>query len=313
MKKKITSVLIIMLCVLMAVPWGVFAQAARTNTENSDLKTQQATTDTQPKSEQQSTAEPTFEVGKPDKEELTAKIGEEVSFIFEINDPQATAEDTYTIAFKDEVAEGVTPFDVDKIITEPKPITGKDKKVTVTIPAELTKDISEEEAHSLTYTVIKNGAETITAETPVNVTFKTDTDESADNSKKEEGNIAANGDPNIETEKSVPHVFYSTHVQNVGWQNDVKDGATAGTTGRSLRLEAMTIKLGSQDVSGNIQYRTHIQNIGWESDWKQNGQSSGTSGKALRLEAMQVRLNGKMAQKYDIYYRVHAQNFGWLK
>ena len=39
---------------------------------------------------------------------------------------------------------------------------------------------------------------------------------------------------------------------------------------------------------------------------------SGTSGRSLRLEAMQLSLSGEMADHYDIYYRVHAQNFGWL-
>ena len=39
---------------------------------------------------------------------------------------------------------------------------------------------------------------------------------------------------------------------------------------------------------------------------------SGTSGRSLRLEAMQLSLNGEMANHYDIYYRVHAQNIGWL-
>ena len=39
---------------------------------------------------------------------------------------------------------------------------------------------------------------------------------------------------------------------------------------------------------------------------------SGTSGQAKRLEAIQIRLTGELAQHYDIYYRVHAQHFGWL-
>jgi len=39
---------------------------------------------------------------------------------------------------------------------------------------------------------------------------------------------------------------------------------------------------------------------------------SGTSGKALRLEAIQIKLTGQMAKKYDVYYRVHAQRYGWM-
>lgn len=39
---------------------------------------------------------------------------------------------------------------------------------------------------------------------------------------------------------------------------------------------------------------------------------SGTSGESKRLEAIQIRLTGEMANYYDVYYRVHAQSYGWL-
>ncbi len=107
-------------------------------------------------------------------------------------------------------------------------------------------------------------------------------------------------------------VSYTTHVQNVGWQNYVYDGNMAGTQGKSLRLEGIKVKLLNQDYTGNIEYRTHIQNIGWETEFKKNDEMSGTSGKSLRLEAIEIKLTGEMAEHFDIYYRVHAQNFGWL-
>ncbi|MBR0384104.1 MAG: VWA domain-containing protein [Eubacteriaceae bacterium] len=107
-------------------------------------------------------------------------------------------------------------------------------------------------------------------------------------------------------------IAYRTHVQNIGWQPFVRNGATAGTSGRGYRLEAMRVQLENQPYSGSVEYRTHIENIGWESSFRANGQNSGTSGRGYRLEAMQVRLTGEMASHYDVYYRVHAQNFGWL-
>lgn len=39
---------------------------------------------------------------------------------------------------------------------------------------------------------------------------------------------------------------------------------------------------------------------------------SGTEGLGYRLEAIQIKLTGADASKFDIYYRVHAQNFGWM-
>ena len=43
-----------------------------------------------------------------------------------------------------------------------------------------------------------------------------------------------------------------------------------------------------------------------------NGATSGTVGQAKRLEAIRIRLTGEMSQKYDIYYRVHSQTYGWM-
>ena len=47
-------------------------------------------------------------------------------------------------------------------------------------------------------------------------------------------------------------------------------------------------------------------------NWVSNGALSGTEGQALRLEAIDIRLTGNAATQYDIYYRVHAQNIGWM-
>ena len=106
-------------------------------------------------------------------------------------------------------------------------------------------------------------------------------------------------------------ISYRTHVQNIGWQDYVYDGAMSGTSGQSLRLEGINIKLENQLYSGDIEYCTHVQNIGWQ-NFVKNGAMSGTSGRSLRLEAIKIRLTGEMAKKYDIYYRVHCQNIGWM-
>ena len=108
-------------------------------------------------------------------------------------------------------------------------------------------------------------------------------------------------------------VGYQTHVQSIGTQDFVYDGAMAGTSGQSLRMESLRIKLPSTTSSeGKILYKSHIQKIGWEQNWKQTGALSGTTGRSLRLEAIQIKLSGDIAKKYDVYYRVHAQKFGWL-
>lgn len=109
-----------------------------------------------------------------------------------------------------------------------------------------------------------------------------------------------------------PQVSYRTHVQNLGWQPYVKNGADSGTSHQALRLEGINIKLENIiETGGGISYRTHVQNIGWQA-WKQNGEMAGTEHQALRLEAIQIKLTGQIANSYDIYYRVHVQNVGWL-
>lgn len=116
---------------------------------------------------------------------------------------------------------------------------------------------------------------------------------------------------NTSTPNKCVKVSYKTHVQTYGWQGEVYDGALSGTTGQSKRLEAIQIK-NIADVSGNIEYKTHIQTYGWEKAWSKNGELSGTTGESKRLEAIQIRLTGELAEKYDVYYRVHAQTYGWL-
>lgn len=108
---------------------------------------------------------------------------------------------------------------------------------------------------------------------------------------------------------SSPSVKYSLHVQNKGWMNYVSNGATAGTTGQSLRAEAVKIQISG--MSGGITYRTHVQNVGWTS-WSNNNSQSGTVGRNLQMEAIQIKLTGTIASSYDVYYRVHLAHTGWL-
>ena len=107
-------------------------------------------------------------------------------------------------------------------------------------------------------------------------------------------------------------VSYQTHVQDFGWQSAVYDGAVAGTTGQSRRLEGLKVSLAASGAfSGSIQYQTHVQTYGWESAWKKDGELSGTAAQSKRLEAVRIKLTGEIANVYDVYYRTHRQTFGW--
>ncbi len=121
----------------------------------------------------------------------------------------------------------------------------------------------------------------------------------------------ANLRPFVTIPSSYVDVYYSTHVQNVGWQSSKKNGEISGTVGQSLRLEGIKILVDNSEVNVVIQYQTHVQNIGWQ-PMVSNGALSGTTGLALRLEGIRIELDGVDVGKYDVYYRVHAQNYGWL-
>jgi uncharacterized protein YjdB len=108
---------------------------------------------------------------------------------------------------------------------------------------------------------------------------------------------------------STSDIIYKAHVQSVGWQNAVKNGASAGTEGKNLRMEAIQISTNAPGLG--VQYLTHIENTGWESSWHSSG-TSGTTGKGLRLEAIKIKLTGDASKYFNIYYRAHVENFGWL-
>ena len=99
------------------------------------------------------------------------------------------------------------------------------------------------------------------------------------------------------------------HIENIGWISN-SDNTIIGTTGRSLRLEALKLSLKSNGSPSGITYQTHVQNVGW-TDWVADGEMSGTEGQNLRLEAVKIKLTGFMSYINDIYYRTHVENIGW--
>lgn len=104
-----------------------------------------------------------------------------------------------------------------------------------------------------------------------------------------------NGNKILENSKD-GGIEYRTHIQNIGWQPYVKDGAISGTTGKCLRLEAIQIRLiGNAAQKYDIYYRTHVQDFGWLG-WATNDGKSGTTGLSKQMEAIQIRIIPKGEQ-----------------
>ena len=85
-------------------------------------------------------------------------------------------------------------------------------------------------------------------------------------------------------------IKYKTHVQTIGWQEWVENGALSGTEGKSKRLEAIQIELtGDMAEKYDIYYQVHAQTYGWMG-WAKNGEKAGTAGYAKRLEGIKIQL-----------------------
>lgn len=168
----------------------------------------------------------------------------------------------------------------------------KDENVEESLDKEK-KEVTEEP-------VEQSGLETI--EKPAEVTSNETTE-----LPKTESTSETEEKPDEEPKKE-PSICYTTHIQDIGWQNQVKDGEMAGTEGQAKRLEAIKITL--KDLSGvKIKYQTHIQDIGWQ-DWKYDGEKAGTEGQSKRLEAIQIKIVDKQTS-ISVNYSVHVQDIGW--
>lgn len=115
----------------------------------------------------------------------------------------------------------------------------------------------------------------------------------------------------VRTKTNGSTLMTSAHVSGTGWISSVKEGKTAGTTGKSKALEAFKVDMAALPYSGTVQYQAHCANLGWQG-WKNEGEVAGTVGESRQIEAIQMRLTNEFAEHYDIYYRAHVQDEGWL-
>ena len=124
------------------------------------------------------------------------------------------------------------------------------------------------------------------------------------------------GDPSTGEEPSKPFttpagatLTYRTRARYKKWEKKYKpQGNLAGSVNKKRTLEAVQMKFKSS-TSGKLQYRVHTYKYGW-SAYKTNGQTAGRKGG--KLDQIQIRLTGALAEKYDVYYRVHVRtDNGW--
>lgn len=100
-------------------------------------------------------------------------------------------------------------------------------------------------------------------------------------------------------------VRYKTHLSNIGWVDESRDGEISGTVGEDRAIEAVQIQLyGDISEKYDIYYRVHVEQEGWLG-WAYNGETAGTTGGNMRVEAIQIQLIPK------VVYSAHVQYQGW--
>lgn len=205
--------------------------------------------------------------------------------------------------------EMTTEAHANEITTEKSSAKTTTEKVTEGSSAKATTEISTEKS-SAKATTEKVTEECTTEITTEKTTEKTTTEKSV----IEQNTTEKKAEEQKKQEKKeviTPVLKYQAHVANVGWQKEVGNAQTAGTTGQSKAMEAIKITYTGFDGKNAISYNSHLANIGWQG-WKNGGEISGTTGESRQMEAIQIKLNATMSKYYDIYYRMHVQDKGWL-
>ena len=106
-------------------------------------------------------------------------------------------------------------------------------------------------------------------------------------------------------------LWYSVHVQDVGWCDWVHDGQVAGTTGYAKRMEAIKV---NPPEGVEMIAKAHIQNDGWKiyrNIVHGNDIVIGTTGQAKRLEMLSFEVVKSPAGFGNFDFRAHQQDVGW--
>lgn len=106
-------------------------------------------------------------------------------------------------------------------------------------------------------------------------------------------------------EKPKLSVIYQSHVQNVGWQKEVKNDEISGTIGEGKQLEAFIVRFSDDSLTDKIKIQAHVNNIGDDIEVK-GAHVVGTVGMGRGIEAI------KIDSPIPLDISVHVENIGWM-
>ncbi len=104
-------------------------------------------------------------------------------------------------------------------------------------------------------------------------------------------------------------IQYQSYL-NGKWQDMVNNGVTSGTVGKKIPINGYKIHINDGLLDDWIQYRSYL-NGKWQ-EYVSSGDLSGLMNSDSIIEMMQIKLTDEVSQFYDVYYRVHVSDVGWL-
>lgn len=113
-----------------------------------------------------------------------------------------------------------------------------------------------------------------------------------------------------EQAKNDEGIKYRAHVQSLGDLPEVRDGLTAGTTGKALRLECIDITCPEKYPDMVVSAKYHLQGKGWRRCDAARSISVGTKGQSRRLEAFELNFENVPEGK-TVKYSAHIEKLGW--
>ena len=155
--------------------------------------------------------------------------------------------------------------------------------------------------------------------------------------KEEEGEILYNSGDTYSDKKSItlyahwlqiPNIVYSAHVQDIGWQDEKKNGEISGTTGQNKNIECIKvhteytyddwipdIRIEYEVLASNGRYYPSGGTQVGSGIVATDGEEAGTTGKNLPLRDIFIAIKdvstGKDSKYFDIWYRGHFSDIGW--
>lgn len=107
-------------------------------------------------------------------------------------------------------------------------------------------------------------------------------------------------------------VSYCAHCRDIDWQEWVRDGQVAGTTGFSCRAEAFRIKFPKGVDADVIVHCRDIGSLFYEH--VNEDMVLGTTGQSRRAEAIRIRIRKlpKTLKGKSIHVQAHVKDLGWL-